>query len=64
MPSETMAVTGGVSMFVHFEKTSHMLRTIELLPDPDFFTNVSPKEPLNTATELADDDEQNDESGI
>ncbi len=54
-------------MFGHFEKTSHMIRTIELLPDPDcFFTNLSPaqKEPLNTANELADDDEQNDESGI
>ncbi len=53
-------------MFDHFEKTSHMLRTIELLPDPVIFTNLSPaqKKPLNTANELADDDEQTDESGI
>ena len=53
-------------MFDHFGKMSRMLRTIGLLPDPDFFTNLSPaqKEPLNTANELADDDEQNDESGI
>jgi hypothetical protein len=61
-----MAVGAGVSMFDHFGKMSRMLRTIGLLPDPDFFTNLSPaqKEPLNTANELADDDEQNDESGI
>jgi hypothetical protein len=44
MPSETTAASAGVGMFDYFENAANVLRSIELLPDPEFFRQLSPDE--------------------
>jgi hypothetical protein len=44
MTSETTAASAGVCMFDHLETTANMLRSTELLPDPECFRKLYSEE--------------------